>query len=94
MVQGTGTWFMGQGTFLIVFLYLLDLSKEARKQMQSNQVLNEGKKRLLGLTFPLHSSRRNKRWKILQDFFETNDHGSSLGKELKDLKNNFTIYIS
>ena len=62
--------------------------------MQSNPVLNEGKKRLIGFTFPLHLSRRYKRWKILQDFFETNDHGSSLGKQLPDFKSKIVIYCS
>ena len=53
-----------------------------RQEMENQESVNAGRSHPTGLTFlGLDEKKRSKRWKLLQDFFETNDHGSSLGNK-------------
>merc|ERR1719483_1759621 len=56
--------------------------KLGEKQKENPDSLKKDGNNPTGLTYlNLDQRRRNKRWKLLQDFFQTNDHGSSLGSE-------------
>ena len=50
---------------------------------ENDENVNTGRSQPTGLKFlGLDEKKRSKRWERLQDFFETNDHGSSLGKKI------------
>ena len=51
------------------------------KQNENRESVEADKNFPIGLTFlKLDEKRRSKRWKLLQDFFETNDYASSIGE--------------
>ena len=51
-----------------------------KQENENHESVNAGQRHPTGLIYlGLDEKKRSKRWKLLQDFFETNDHGSSLG---------------